>query len=51
RFLKKPLTQINVIHWSGGHHKPWKTEGIVYGEIWRRYATPRTSSVPSAPMA
>jgi lipopolysaccharide biosynthesis glycosyltransferase len=36
--LKKPLDQINVIHWSGGHHKPWKNPAIVYGDIWQKYA-------------
>lgn len=35
--LKKPLKDIAVIHWSGGHHKPWRTANIVYGDIWRRY--------------
>lgn len=44
-FLKKPLSQINVLHWSGGHHKPWKTHKIVYGEIWRKYASPDLSYV------
>lgn len=40
KVLKKPLNQINVIHWSGGHHKPWKNPAIVYGEIWQKYAPP-----------
>jgi len=44
--LKRPLDQINVLHWSGGHHKPWKTHRIVYGEVWRRYASPDASPVP-----
>ena len=42
-FLKKDLKDINVIHWSGGHHKPWKTSRIVYGQIWRQYAAPDPS--------
>lgn len=37
---EKTLNQINVIHWSGGHHKPWKNPAIVYGEIWQKYAPP-----------
>lgn len=37
RLLKKPLDRINVIHWSGGHHKPWKNPTIVYGDIWQHY--------------
>lgn len=43
--LKKPLSEINVLHWSGGHHKPWKTQKITYGHIWRQYATPDPSYV------
>lgn len=45
--LKKPLSQINVIHWSGGHHKPWKTRDITYGHIWQQYAAPNPSLVMS----
>lgn len=45
RLLKKPLDKVNVIHWSGGHHKPWKNSNIVYGDIWWRYATPQTKRV------
>lgn len=36
--LKKPLKDISIIHWSGGHHKPWKTNKIVYGHLWQNYA-------------
>ena len=43
RLLKKDLQDINLIHWSGGHHKPWQSPKIVYGHIWQRYAV----SVPS----
>ena len=45
RLLKKPLDKINVIHWSGGHHKPWKNASIVYGDIWCRYATSNAEQV------
>ena len=47
RLLKKPLSEINVLHWSGGHHKPWKNPKIVYGDIWQKYATPDPSYVVS----
>lgn len=43
--LKRPLNQINVLHWSGGHHKPWKTHRIVYGDVWRHYASPEPGRV------
>ena len=29
--LKKPLGQTQIIHWSGGDHKPWKTQQITDG--------------------
>jgi lipopolysaccharide biosynthesis glycosyltransferase len=45
RLLKKPLEAISVIHWSGGHHKPWKNPKIVYGEIWQTYATPNADQI------
>ncbi|PSN18648.1 lipopolysaccharide biosynthesis protein [filamentous cyanobacterium CCP5] len=46
-FLKKDLKDINVIHWSGGHHKPWKNRQIVYGQIWRQYAAPDPTYIVS----
>ncbi len=36
--LKKPLSEIGIIHWSGGHHKPWSSRYIPYAELWHRYA-------------
>jgi lipopolysaccharide biosynthesis glycosyltransferase len=36
--LKKDLRDMSVIHWSGGHHKPWATKNIPYGDVWRKYA-------------
>lgn len=38
RLLRKELSQIGILHWSGGHHKPWSSPHIVYGEVWRKYA-------------
>lgn len=37
RFLKKPLSEMSVIHWSGGHHKPWRDRSIAYADEWWRY--------------
>ncbi len=36
--LKKDLSKISIIHWSGGHHKPWSSTNIPYADIWRKYA-------------
>jgi lipopolysaccharide biosynthesis glycosyltransferase len=37
RLLKCDLKKANIIHWSGGYHKPWRTDRIMYGELWRSY--------------
>ena len=36
--LKRDLQGVNILHWSGGHHKPWTTKNISFGSIWRKYA-------------
>jgi lipopolysaccharide biosynthesis glycosyltransferase len=36
--LKKDVCDMAVIHWSGGHHKPWGNKNIPYKDIWRKYA-------------
>lgn len=37
RFLKRDPQRMNVIHWSGGHHKPWESDRVIYADIWRSY--------------
>ncbi|MEM6451953.1 MAG: glycosyltransferase [Cyanobacteria bacterium P01_D01_bin.105] len=37
RLLRRNPKQINVIHWSGGHHKPWQSDRVIYSDIWRSY--------------
>lgn len=36
-WMLRPLHEIEIIHWSGGHHKPWRSPHIPYGELWRKY--------------
>jgi lipopolysaccharide biosynthesis glycosyltransferase len=36
--LKRDLRDTAVIHWSGGHHKPWSSKNIPYEDVWRKYA-------------
>lgn len=38
RLLACDPQEAAIIHWSGGHHKPWNTHDIIYGDLWRRYA-------------
>ncbi len=37
RLLKKPMDQMSVIHWSGGHRKPWSDRTIAYADEWWAY--------------
>lgn len=35
--LRRPLDEMAVIHWSGGHRKPWRDRTIAYAEEWWAY--------------
>jgi len=35
--LRKDTDEMNVIHWSGGHHKPWESDRVIYSDLWRSY--------------
>ena len=37
RLLKRPIDDIAVLHWSGGHNKPWKNRDTVFAEQWWAY--------------
>jgi lipopolysaccharide biosynthesis glycosyltransferase len=31
------LKQKQVIHWSGGHYKPWRNPEIAFADVWAQY--------------
>lgn len=35
--LKRPLDTVQVIHWSGGHRKPWKNRATIHSDKWWAY--------------
>ncbi|MEL7086462.1 MAG: glycosyltransferase [Cyanobacteria bacterium P01_A01_bin.3] len=35
--LRKRLRDVAIIHWSGGHHKPWRSSNIPYGKLWQTF--------------
>jgi len=35
--IRRDPARINAIHWSGGHHKPWQSDRVIYSDIWRSY--------------
>ena len=37
RLLRRDPNKVNVIHWSGGHHKPWQSDRVIYSDLWRSY--------------
>lgn len=48
--LRQPISKMSVIHWSGGHHKPWESDRVIYADIWRRYLpSGRLTSASSQP--
>ena len=37
RLLSKKPEDMNVVHWSGGHHKPWESDRVIYSDLWKGY--------------
>lgn len=35
--LRCKLEKVNILHWSGGHHKPWQSDHVTYSALWRSY--------------
>jgi lipopolysaccharide biosynthesis glycosyltransferase len=35
--LRKDPQRMSIIHWSGGHHKPWQSDRVIYSDLWRSY--------------
>ncbi len=50
-FLKRHLNEIALLHWSGGHHKPWTSPNIAYADIWRQYAIAVGAATPHRDVA
>lgn len=40
KILSRPIEKINIIHWSGGYHKPWQGEQVIHSDLWRSYHQP-----------
>ncbi|MGD1899678.1 MAG: glycosyltransferase family 8 protein [Phormidesmis sp.] len=37
RIIRKDPQTMKAIHWSGGHQKPWKSDRVIYSDLWRSY--------------
>jgi len=37
KLLRRDPKKMSAIHWSGGHQKPWKSDRVIYSDLWRRY--------------
>ncbi len=37
RLLQGSLSETAVIHWSGGHRKPWKNRDTAHADTWWKY--------------
>lgn len=46
--LRCNLQKVNIIHWSGGHHKPWQSDRITYSSLWRSYLPENLSKTSPA---
>lgn len=43
KLLRKNPDNMKAIHWSGGHHKPWQSERVIYSDLWRSYMPAMTT--------
>ena len=54
--LRCNLKKVNIIHWSGGYHKPWQSIGraspwenrVIFSSLWRSYLPEMFSKRSSA---
>jgi lipopolysaccharide biosynthesis glycosyltransferase len=46
--LRRDPSTLKVIHWSGGYHKPWQSDRVIYADLWRSYL-PASQPWPVAP--
>ena len=44
RWLPCDLSQVKILHWNGGHRKPWNSPDVVFSELWSSYAPPHAPS-------
>lgn len=35
--LRRNLSAVKIIHWSGGHQKPWHNDNVIYSKLWRSF--------------
>ncbi|MGC1305596.1 MAG: glycosyltransferase [Phormidesmis sp.] len=36
--------KMRIVHWSGGHHKPWQSDRVTYSDLWRSYLPVKADS-------
>lgn len=47
--LRRRVEEIQIIHWSGGHHKPWQSDKVIYSALWRSYLPSASKAAISRP--
>ncbi|MEL6813967.1 MAG: glycosyltransferase, partial [Cyanobacteria bacterium J06598_3] len=45
--LTRARSAVNIIHWSGGHQKPWDNDNVIYSELWRSFIPTMRSQRPT----
>ncbi len=44
RWMQQNLSTINILHWSGGHRKPWQSPQVIFSSLWSSYLPPSVSA-------
>lgn len=47
--LSRRSATTSILHWSGGHHKPWQSDRVTYSALWRSYLPATCTTDASTP--
>jgi lipopolysaccharide biosynthesis glycosyltransferase len=50
RWMNQSPLEMKIIHWSGGHQKPWQSPQVIFSDLWQSYI-PRLRVNPSPDLA
>jgi lipopolysaccharide biosynthesis glycosyltransferase len=37
RWMRRSPSDMKIIHWSGGHQKPWQSSQVIFSDLWQSY--------------
>jgi lipopolysaccharide biosynthesis glycosyltransferase len=47
RWMERSPLGMKIIHWSGGHQKPWHGAPVIFSDLWRSYTPKLNNNAPA----